>query len=67
MGLQMLIRFIRFGHFGQKILVLQLDENNKVRATTYESSSDLPENLRAKYFAQIAAKRINLRRIKRSR
>lgn len=55
----MLVRFIRFG---QKILVLQLDENKKLRATTYESSLDLPENLRAKYFAQMA-----VRRIKRSR
>lgn len=63
----MLIRFVRFGHGGQKILVLQTDANNKVHATTYNSSSDLPEDLRDKYFAQMAAKRMNLRRIKRSR
>ena len=63
----MLTRFIRFGEFGQRILVLQLDKNKKVRTTTYKSSSDLPEDLHAKYFAQMAAKRMNLRRIKRSR
>ena len=63
----MLVCFIRFGCAGQRILVLQLDENKKVRTTTYKSSDDLPEDLRAKYFAQMAAKRMNLRRIKRSR
>ena len=63
----MLMRFIRFGHLGQKILVLQTDANNKVHVTTYNSSSDLPEDLRAKYFAQSALERIKLRRIKRSR
>ena len=63
----MLVRFIRFGIFGQRILVLQTDANNKVHATRYSSSSDLPEDLRDKYFAQMAAKRMNLRRIKRSR
>ena len=63
----MLVRFIRFGIFGQIILVLQTDANNKVHATTYNSSSDLPEDLRGKYFAQMVAKRMNLRRIKRSR
>ena len=63
----MLVRFIRFGYVGQRILVLQLDENKKVRSTTYKSSDDLPEDLRAKYFAQSALERIKLRRIKRSR
>ena len=63
----MFARFIRFGEFGQRILVLQLDENKKVRVTTYKSSDDLPEDLRAKYFAQRAVERITLRRIKRSR
>ena len=63
----MFVRFIRFGEFGQRILVLQLDENKKVRATSYESSLDLPKDLRAKYFAQRAVERITLRRIKRSR
>ena len=63
----MFARFIRFGEFGQRILVLQLDENKKVRTTTYKSSDDLPEGLRAKYFAQRAVERIKLRRIKRSR
>ena len=63
----MLVRFIRFGELGQKILVLQFDENGKLHTTSYESSLDLPKDLRAKYFAQMAAKRMNLRRIKRSR
>lgn len=63
----MLTRFIRFGNFGQRILVLQFDEDGKLRTTSYESSLDLPEDLRAKYFAQMAAERINLKRIKRSR
>ena len=63
----MLVRFIRFGEFGQRILVLQLDENKKVRPTTYKSSDDLPEDLRAKYFAQMTAERMNLIKIKRSR
>ena len=63
----MLVRFIRFGEFGQRILVLQFDENGELHTTSYESSSDLPEDLRGKYFAQMAAKRMNLRRIKRSR
>ena len=63
----MLVRFIRFGYGGQRILVLQLDENKKARTTTYKSSADLPEDLRGKYFAQMAAECMNLRRIKRSR
>ena len=63
----MLVRFIRFGYAGQRILVLQLDENKKVRTTTYKSSDDLPEDLRGKYFAQMTAERMNLKRIKRSR
>lgn len=63
----MLVRFIRFGELGQKILVLQFDENGKLHTTSYESSLDLPEDLRTKYFVQMAAKRMNLRRIKRSR
>jgi hypothetical protein len=63
----MLVHFIRFGHGRQKVLVLQTDANNKVHSATYNSSSDLPEDLRAKYFAQMAAKRMNLRKIKRSR
>lgn len=61
----MLVRFIRYSV--HKILVLQTDANNKVHTITYNSSSDLPEDLRGKYFAQMAAERINLRRIKRSR
>lgn len=63
----MLVRFIRFGCAGQRILVLQFDENGKLHTTSYESSLDLPEDLRAKYFAQMAVKRMNLRIIKRSR
>jgi len=63
----MLVRFIRFGCAGQRILVLQLDENKKVRTTTYKSSLDLPEDLRAKYFAQMTVERMKLKRIKHSR
>lgn len=63
----MLVHFIRFGDFGQKILVLQFDENGELHTTSYESSLDLPEGLRAKYFAQRAVEHIKLRRIKRSR
>ncbi len=61
----MLVKFIRYSV--HKILVLQTDANNKVHVTTYNSSSDLPEDLRGKYFAQMVAKRMNLRRIKRSK
>lgn len=61
----MLVRFIRYSV--HKILVLQTDANNKVHATTYNSSSDLPEDLRTKYFAQMVAERMTPRRIKRSR
>ncbi len=61
----MLVKFIRYSV--HKILVLQTDANNKVHVTTYNYSSDLPEDLRRKYFAQMVAKRMNLRRIKRSR
>ncbi len=61
----MLVQFIRYSV--HKILVLQTDANNKVHVTTYNFSLDLPEDLRGKYFAQMAAERMNPRRIKRSR
>lgn len=64
--------FIEKFNNGQMYILMIEFVNGRVKTTNYRSSTDMPADVHSKYLAwmttrRVAAERMNLRRIKRSR